>query len=188
MSTPAPPAVGAAGRPRPEGWRLPTPLLDFLETHDLHIIPHRVPHRKRVRQTLAIAVIGLLVFSAWWWVIPRTEVTLVAQYHEGLFNAIAVDMKVVNSGTVALGAVHIELVVTDLGTNGSVGVMRLNTTIAPHRTLDLDAVRFKGDQLTTSYGIFVTLSYDAGNGRVTKTVDFRTEEPYMNLYFQQRIA
>ena len=160
----------------------------FLETHDLHILPHRVEHSRRARRAVLATGVALLLFAAWWWVIPRTDVTLEAQYHEGLFNKIAVDMRIDNGGTLTLAPLQVRLVVTDLTQNASVGFLILNTTLAPHRTLNLNALEFKGDQVETSYLISILVTFNTPSGRVTKSFDFRTEEPFMNLYFSGRVA
>lgn len=164
------------------------PIRRFLSTHEVHILPHRVSHSRRARRALVVIAVAALVFAAWWWVIPRTDITVKAQYHEGLFNAIAVDMKVINSGTTALSPLHVEMVVTDEANHSSMGFFALNTSLAPHRSLEANAIQFKGDELATNYTISILVSYDSGAGRVVKTLDFRTEEPYMNLYFEGRVA
>lgn len=178
-------------RPAPKGLRgllYTGPVRRFLSTHEVHIIPHRVSHSRRARRALLAVALGALVFSAWWWVIPRTDVVVQAQYHEGLFNTIAFDMKVINGGTTTLAPLHVELVVTDDLTHSAMGFFALNTSLPPHRTLNAQAVQFKGDQITTNYTISITVTFDAGAGRVVRTLDFRTEEPFMNLYFEGRLA
>lgn len=143
-------------------------------------------HSRRARRVIAVIAVAALLFAAWWWVIPRTDVIVKAQYHEGLFNSIAVDMKVVNGGTVTLAPLHVEMVVTDGGNHTAMGFFSLNTTLPAHRSLEAKAVQFKGDEVATNYTIFILVSFD--NGRVQKTFEFRTEEPYMNLYFEGRVA
>jgi len=163
-------------------------IAKFLETHDLHILPYRVEHSRRARRAVLAAGLALLLFAAWWWVIPRTDVTLVAQYHEGLFNKIAVDLRVDNGGTLLLAPLQVRLVVTDLTQNASVGFLTINTTLAPHRSFNLNALEFKGDQVLTNYLISIVITFTTSSGHVTKTFEFRTEEPYMNLYFSGRVA
>jgi hypothetical protein len=164
------------------------PLRYYALEHDFHLLPYRVAHSRRARHTIVLGIVGILVFSAWYWVIPRTDVELSVQYHEGLFNSINVDARVVNSGTVALTGLHIELVVTVDGTGEARGGTNATRTLAPHSTLRLDAVAFKGDQLTTTYRISVTASYSGQSGPVVRTFDYVTEEPYMNLYFESPLA
>ena len=163
-------------------------IKQFLEAHDLHILPHRVEHSRRARRAILAAGVALLLFAAWWWVIPRNDVTLAVQYHEGLFNKIAVDLRVDNGGTLTLAPLQVRIVVTDLSQNASVGFLIVNSTLAPHRSFNLKALEFKGDQVTTSYLISVLVTFDTPSGRVTKSFDFRTEEPYMNLYYSGRVA
>ena len=164
------------------------PIRRFLSTHDLHILPAAVSHRRRVRQVLPVVGVAIIIFAAWWWVIPRTDVVVKAQYHEGLFNTIAVDMKIINSGTTELEPLHIEVVVTETGNNTAMGFFNTTTSLGAHRTYNAAAIQFKGDQITTSYAISIKLTYTAGSDHVVKGLDFRTEEPYMNLYFEGRVA
>ncbi len=164
------------------------PIRRFLSVHEVHILPHTVAHAKRARQVGAVVLVGVLVFSAWFWIIPRADVRVQAQYHEGLFNAIAVDLRVINDGTVSLSPLHIELVVTDSGTGAAMGFYNVTTSLGPHRTYNGDALQFKGDEIATNYTLSITVRLTAGSTPITRSLDFRTEEPYMNLYFEGRVA
>ena len=164
------------------------PVRRFLSTHEVHILPAAVSHRRRVRRVAPVVLVAVLVFGAWWWVVPREDVVVRAQYHEGLFNTIAVDLKVINSGTVELEPLHIKLVVTESQSGAAMGFLNVTASLSPHRTFNAQAVQFKGDQLTTGYTISITVEYSAGASHTLKTLDFRTEEPYMNLYFEGRVA
>ncbi len=183
-----PEASAGAAPPRLRGLRVSGPIRRFLSTHEVHILPAAVSHRRRVRRVAPVVFAAFLMAAAWWWVIPREDVVVRAQYHEGLFNTIAVDMKIVNGGTVELEPLHIELVVTESGNNTAMGFLNVTASLGPHRTFNPDAVQFKGDQLKTTYTISIKVAYTAGASHTLKTLDFRTEEPYMNLYFEGRVA
>jgi len=183
------PGPGTRGLPeRLKGLIYSGPIRRFLSTHEVHILPAAVSHRRRVRRVAPVVLVAFLLFAAWWWVVPRQDVVIRAQYHEGLFNTIAVDMKVINSGTVELEPLRIELVVTESENHTAMGFLNVTTSLSPHRTFNAQAVQFKGDQLTTDYTISVTVEFTAGASHTTKTLDFRTEEPFMNLYFEGRVA
>ncbi len=184
----APEAAAEDAPSRAKGLFRSGPVRRFLSTHEVHILPAAVSHRRRVRRVAPVLAVAFLVFAAWWWVVPREDVVVHAQYHEGLFNTIAVDLKVVNSGTLELEPLHIELVVTESQNHTAMGFLNVTASLGPHRTFNPDAVQFKGDQLTTDYNISITVSYTAGASHTLKTLDFRTEEPYMNLYFEGRVA
>ncbi len=164
------------------------PLRRLLATHEVHIFPHRVAHVRRARRVASAVLVAVLLFSAWYWVIPRTDVRVQVQYHEGLFNAIAVDIRIINDGTVALAPLHVELVVADEATHAAMGFFNNTTSLAAHRTYNPGAVEFKGDEVSTNYTISLLVSFTAGATRATRTFDFRTEEPFMNLYFEGRVA
>lgn len=164
------------------------PLRRFLSTHEVHILPHTVEHARRARRIGTAVFVALIIFGAWYWVIPRTDVRVQAQYHEGLFNAIAVDLRVINDGSLSLAPLHIELVVTDSATGAAMGFYAVNTSLGAHRTFDAKDVAFKGDEIATNYTISITVRFTAGSTQVTRSLDFRTEEPYMNLYYEGRIA
>lgn len=168
--------------------RSPGPVRRFLSTHDVHILPVSISHRRRLRRAVPAVLVALALFASWWWVIPREDVVVRAQYHEGLFNTIAVDLKVINGGTVELEPLHIELVVTESQNHTAMGFLNVTASLSPHRTFNAQAVQFKGDQLTTEYKISITVAYTAGASQTLKTLDFRTEEPFMNLYFEGRVA
>ena len=164
------------------------PIRRFLSVHEVHILPHTVAHAKRARQVGTVVLVAFIVFGAWYWVIPRTDVRVQAQYHEGLFNAIAVDLRVINDGTVALAPLHVELVVTDSGSGAAMGFYNVTTSLGAHRTYNGEALQFKGDEIATNYTLSITIRFTAGSSPVTRSLDFRTEEPYMNLYFEGRVA
>jgi hypothetical protein len=164
------------------------PIRRFLSVREVHILPHTVAHAKRARQVGTVVMVAFIVFGAWYWVIPRADVRVQAQYHEGLFNAIAVDVRVINDGTVALAPLHIELVVTDSGTGAAMGFYNVTTSLAAHRTYNGEALQFKGDEIATTYTLSLTVRFTAGSTPVTRSLDFRTEEPFMNLFFEGRVA
>lgn len=187
---PPPPApAGPRGPRRPLGDRLGRllrrrPLRYYALEHDFHILPVQVSHSRRARRAIVVVLALLVVLSAWYWVIPRSDARLTVQYHEGLFNSIDVDARVVNQGTVPLNALRLELVVTVDGTGEAVGSSNASRTVPPHSSLEVDAVAFKGDQITTDYRISVTARYAGPDGPVVRTYDFVTEEPFMNQYFE----
>ena len=164
------------------------PIRKFLSTREVHILPHTVAHARRARRIGGAVLVALLIFGAWWSVIPRTDVRVQAQYHEGLFNAIAVDIRVINDGSVALSPLHVDLVVTDSETGAAMGFYNVTTTLAPHRTFNGQSLQFKGDEIATNYTLSITVRFTAASESVTRSLDFRTEEPYMNLYFEGRVA
>jgi hypothetical protein len=164
------------------------PIRKFLSTHEVHILPNTVAHARRARRIGAAIFVAFLIFAAWYWVIPRVDVRVQAQYHEGLFNAIAVDVRVINDGSVALAPLHIELVVTDSGTGAAMGFFNVTASLAPHRTYNSESLQFKGDEIATNYTLSILVRFTAGTTQVTRSLDFRTEEPYMNLYFEGRVA
>jgi hypothetical protein len=162
----------------------PGPIRSFLSTHEVHLEPYSVAHGRRARRVAAGVIVALLVFSAWYWVIPRTDIHVQAQYHEGLFNRIDVDLRVINAGSIALSPLHVELVVSDAESGQAFAHYSINSSLAAHSTFDPPALTFKGDQIETNYNLSVKVSY---NGGAPRTFDFRTEEPFMNLYFDGRI-
>ncbi len=162
----------------------PGPVRNFLSVHEVHLVPYSVAHGRRARRVAVAVVVGLLVFSAWYWVIPRTDIHLQAQYHEGLFNRIDVGLRIINQGSIALSPLHVELVVLDNVTGQSFAHYSINGTLSAHSTFDPPALTFKGDQIETNYTLSVHVSFNSG---VPHTFEFQTEEPYMNLYFDGRI-
>jgi hypothetical protein len=164
------------------------PLRKFLSLHEVHVLPHTVEHLRRARRIGAVVLVAFLAFGAWYWVIPHSEVRLQAQYHEGLFNAISVDVRVINDGSLPLAPLRIEVVVTDNATGAAMGFYNQTTSLAAHRTWNGEDLSFKGDQIQTNYTISIVLRYTAGSAQLVKPLEFRTEEPFMNLYFEARVA
>jgi hypothetical protein len=158
------------------------------EHRHFHVLPAKISHSKRAQRAIAVIVVAFVIFGMWWWVIPRADIQVRVQYHEGLFNSIAVDVRVINGGTVAASPMRVELVVTHNETGQAMGAINASRPVAAHSIADYDPVEFKGDQIETGYNISLTLRYDVGDGTVTKTLDFRTIEPFMNLYFLARVA
>jgi hypothetical protein len=193
-----PPPPGAAGGPAKRERRT---LLDRVDRiarrrplrylaleHDFHLLPYSVSHSKRARRAIVLLLVLLVGLSSWYWVIPRTDALLTVQYHEGLFNAIDIDARVDNRGTVALVSLHVELVVTVDGTGEAVGASNATRSLPAHSVLDLSAIAFKGDQITTNYRISVTARYLTGGEPTVKSFDFVTREPFMNFYFEAPLA
>lgn len=164
------------------------PVRYYALEYDFHLLPYRVSHSKRARRAIVLVVAAVVAFSAWYWIVPRMDAHLSVQYHEGLFNAIDVDARVVNSGTVSLTALSVELVVTVDGTGEAVGSSNASRTLPAHATLDMDPVAFRGDQISTTYRISVDVRYVGNDGPVVQTFDYVTVEPVMNLYFDAPLA
>lgn len=208
MAAESPRAGGEAGGPEGEpagggppggGGRLPLferldrflrrkPVRYLALEYDFHLLPYRVSHSRRARRAIAVAVVALIAFSAWYWVVPRMDARLSVQYHEGLFNAIDVDARVINSGTVALSSLTVELVVTVDGTGEAIGSSNASRSLPAHATLEMDPVAFRGDQLTTDYRISVNVRFVGKDGAVVRTFGYVTVEPVMNQYFEDVLA
>jgi hypothetical protein len=166
--------------------------VEVLADEELGPLPK--PHKKfkwTPKKAVAVVVLVGLVLPAllYGFVIPRADVTVRTWFNEGLLNAMTVDTKVINDGTVEVTNLDInisvmkdvkgvEVHVADLtGYSSSVGMMseKKFTSITYH------------DDMNAKYILEIKVSFDAGGTHITKSYTHRVNEPVMNLYFNDRV-
>jgi|GEM_PF-4968865 len=165
---------------------------EVLEEEELGPMPK--PHKKfkwTPKKAVAVAVLVGLVLPAvlYGFVIPRADVTVRTWFNEGFLNAITVDAKVLNDGTVEVRNLDInisvmkevkgvEVHVADLtGYSSSVGIMSEKK---------FTSIGFHDDQ-NAKYIIEVKVTFEAGSSHVSKSYTHHVNQATMNLYFNDRV-
>jgi hypothetical protein len=156
--------------------------------------PMPKPHKKfkwTPKKAVAIGVLVGLVLPVllYGFVIPRADVTVRTWFNEGFLNAMTVDAKVINDGTVQVSNLDInisvmkdvngiEVHVADLtGYKSSVGFMSEEK---------FSSVTFHDDQ-NAKYILVVKISFNAGGTHITKSYTHRVNQAVMNTYFNDHI-
>lgn len=166
--------------------------IEVLEDAELGPMPKpRKKYKWTPKKAIAAAVLVGLVLPVFLYgfVIPRSDVTVRTWFNEGLLNAITVDTKVLNDGTVEVRNLDInisvlkelkgvEVYVTDLtASSSSIGIMSEKK---------FSGITFHDDQ-NAKYILEVKVSFDAGGTHVTKSYTHHVDQAYMNLYFNDHI-
>jgi hypothetical protein len=166
--------------------------VEVLEDEELGPMPK--PHKKfkwTPKKAVAIGVLVGLVLPVllYGFVIPRADVTVRTWFNEGFLNAMTVDAKVINDGTVQVSNLDInisvmkdvngiEVHVADLtGYKSSVGFMSEEK---------FSSVTFHDDQ-NAKYILVVKISFNAGGTHITKSYTHRVNQAVMNTYFNDHI-
>jgi hypothetical protein len=166
--------------------------VEVLEDAELGPMPKpRKKFKWTPKKAIAVAVLVGLVLPAvlYGFVIPRADVTVRTWFNEGLLNAMTVDTKVMNDGSVEVRNIDVnisvmkvvsgvEVYVTDLtGYSSSVGILSEKK---------FTSITFHDDQ-NAKYIIVVKISFDAGGSHISKSYTHRVNQAYMNLYFNDHI-
>jgi len=166
--------------------------VEVLEDEELGPLPKpRKAFKWTPKKAVAVGVLVGLVLPAilYGFVIPRADVTVRTWFNEGLLNAMTVDAKVINDGTVEVSNLDInisvmkdvkgvEVHVADLtGYSSSVGFMS---------DKKFDSITFHDDQ-NAKYILVIKISFNAGGTHITKSYTHRVNSAVMNTYFNDHI-
>jgi len=133
--------------------------------------------RKFFMVAAAVIVAVLVVIAVlWFYVIPRTELVVTTAYHEGSTNAININVKLENSGTVDIVEIRYEIVVRN-DTHAFIDETGNISQISPGGSRQIKTYFF-GDQFET-YDIHVNLSFES-KGTVFTEEFTHTNGRYMN--------
>jgi hypothetical protein len=184
---PVKPKIAAKAKPKEE-----CEPVEVLEDEELGPMPKpRKSFKWTPKKAVAVGVLVGLVLPAllYGFVIPRADVTVRTWFNEGFLNAMTVDAKVINSGTVEVSNLDInisvmkdvkgvEVHVADLtGYSSSVGFMSEEK---------FSSITFHDDQ-NAKYILVVKISFDAGGTQITKSYTHRVNTAVMNTYFNDHI-
>lgn len=140
--------------------------------------------KERALVAMTVAVVVIVVFAVlWYYVIPRADLFVRTVYHEGSNNAIHVNSKVKNQGTVDIEGLTITIVVTN-GTHDFVDEVTGVGGLSPGDSRELKT-HFFGDQWV-QYTIIVTVDFDSNDEHFSRTFTYTTGD-YMNEVHEDHV-
>ena len=155
--------------------------------------PPRVRGKRGVFIVLgSVLLLMLLVPLSYYYVIPRSEVTITTVYHEisgsGTVGVIMVATRVENTGTLRASDIRMEVVVVN-GTYSDMGHYNMSRDLMRPRTRAEDSMSFTGSHYS-DYHITIRISFTAGQQRVDQVIThsvIESERPEMNIIWRDVI-
>lgn len=146
----------------------------------------RDPRRKK-RRVVVLAVVLLVIAlpAGWYAVTPRAQATLLLHYNESLLNTINIDGKLRNTGTGELSNLRVNISVLNPDDNREATAEEEAGSLPSFGQWVFHGLRFNGDQ-TAGYTLLVKVTFAGeGGGTVSRSVTLRTEEPFLNLKWEE---
>lgn len=148
----------------------------------------RKKRRGRRRIALVIALVVILIPALYFFVIPRTELSVRVFYNESVLNNINVDPQITNTGTNEAESLTLTIAVVN-STDYEMGKKEYSIGDIPPvmGVAKLDALTFRGSQYER-YTIVIDIELNAGGTTLTRHWSHNTEEPYLNLDWTDRVS
>jgi len=147
----------------------------------------RKKRRGRRRIALVTALVVILIPALYFFVIPRTELSVRVFYNESVLNNINVDPQITNTGTNEAESLTLTIAVVN-STDYEMGKKEYSIGDIPPvmGVAKLDALTFRGSQYER-YTIVIDIELNAGGTTLTRHWSHNTEEPYLNLDWTDRV-